>query len=719
MKKLVNFRLSVFLVLSIIIGILTAYLFLVKSSVTAIITVSLFLSLSIVGLIFMLLSHKQGKGRIILIAIFALISVFSAVNFSINTVTFRDANLNGSTFTVNGRVASVRQTEYGQTVTLSKGRINGRLNGKIKYKIVVYITGEREVELGDNLTFLAPLYDKDIIYEDKFSASTIEEGVKYYAYLNTEDITVNGNDSTIFQKVNIFMRNVLQKGLDKQQFSVAYAMLLGDSSFIDGETVSAFRNAGVAHIFAVSGLHIGILAGAISFVLKKTKCNKYLSAVITVLTLFFYTGVCGFTASSLRAAIMFSTLLLINLFGEKYDGLSSVSIAATLLLLIKPIQLFCVGFQLSFAAAIGIIILAKPIENGVKSRLKFIPKKLISALAVTVSAQIFTMPICLYYFGQTSLISVMINLLFIPVVNVVYVLLLVSTLLGGLTGSPEVCLFIANYILYAIIWLIKIFDYRIFIIGGFTLSAFAILYYVIFLLCAGLVNIRKVLRNGLCIALATIFLVGTITLNAVDNKKDKAFIIGSQTICATVIKSGKENTLIVSDYTANFSLSRLNRLKESQNLDTLNTVIVLGNGRGNDIQNFTTRLSSVFYIEKLVYGGDKKLAQEVAIKESFLHMEIIHAEDDITLPTPFSCRFRLSGCLLDLTLNEQRVGIFTHFGEDRTGYTLSDTYFNSVIATDYTDNIFAIYKPENKICYRFSTAYINAENRGTIKLLFN
>ena len=138
--------------------------------------------------------------------------------------------------------------------------------------------------------------------------------------------------------------------LDQESFGVAYAMILGDTRYIDDQTLQAFRNVGIAHVFAVSGLHVGFVVMLVNAFVKK---RKKLSLCVTMAVLLFYAWVCNFSPSIIRAMIMTFLLLLAKSLGREPDFLSSLSTAVCVILLIKPFYLFEVGFQLSVGADTG------------------------------------------------------------------------------------------------------------------------------------------------------------------------------------------------------------------------------------------------------------------------------------------------------------------------------------------------------------------------------
>jgi competence protein ComEC len=263
-------------------------------------------------------------------------------------------------------------------------------------------------------------------------------------------------------------------------------MLCGNSDFIDGELLENYRSVGVAHIFAVSGLHIGFLALVLKFILSKIKMNRFVRAFLIIFVLLFYSGVCGFSSSSIRATIMCAVSLIASAVGKKYDRLSSVSFALIIVLMIWPVQLFSLGFQLSFGVVFGIILLSRPIANI----LRFLPRKLSISLSSVISAQLTSLPICLYAFKEFSAISVIANLIFIPIVGFVFIFLFVSVLLSLITGLGGVFLFLPSYVVKGINYLFSIADYKIFMIGGVSLGAFGVVYYLALIISSQVVNLK-------------------------------------------------------------------------------------------------------------------------------------------------------------------------------------------------------------------------------------
>jgi competence protein ComEC len=138
------------------------------------------------------------------------------------------------------------------------------------------------------------------------------------------------------------------------------ALLLGDHSGLDYETETAFKVSGIRHIIAVSGLHVSILFALIYLMAGK---NRVLTALIGLPLLGFFAMVAGLSPSVIRACIMHGLMILAMLWDREYDPLTALAFAALVMLIINPIVITDVGFQLSFACMLGILLYATKIKN--------------------------------------------------------------------------------------------------------------------------------------------------------------------------------------------------------------------------------------------------------------------------------------------------------------------------------------------------------------------
>ena len=711
MKKLINFRPILFILLSLCCGITAMQFFMLSKVVWGVFFIAVFI---IPLIIFMCFYTKKGKvlRNTIFSSIFIVFFLLGGSNFYINLDDYNKANLSGNNYNITAKIIETYQTETGHKFILDGAEIRGNRSGKIKYKIALSVSGDSAFDVGDVIIFNANLYDNSIVYEDKFNSNDIERGIKYYAKVNAENITKTSTNLTIFEKINLFLRNSLKNGLDKSEFSVGYALLTGNSNFMDNDLITSYRDAGVAHIFAVSGLHIGFLAGVLILLFKKIKIKPIIRAIIITFILLFYSGVCGFSASSLRATVMTSVMLFASIKGNRYDSLTALSLAGILILLFSPVQLLCVGFQLSFMVVMGIIILAKPLAKC----LRFLPTKIANTLGVVITAQIFALPICLYAFSKVSTIAVIVNVIFIPIVSFIFILTLIATILGGIFGISNILLFPSNYIFKFINLLISAFDYKIFMFGGIVLGSGAIAYYLLFFVLGDIFNLKKLTKQISACVLVCICAITAIIVNTKTADNVTIYVTSCDTISATYIETKEDNLLIVSEVEYVYSISRLKKIVSKTSRDSLDTLIIMG-GCNVNLQQFITKMTSVYKLKNVYYYGYKNQEMEQICKVSFPQISMRNFYDGNVLSLPkINLSFGMDGKVLIGEIACKKSAIFSKLGDDNLDFSCIDNGYDIMVCLDRADMLLSRYKPKTCVSYKYSNIYQNAQSLGNICL---
>ncbi len=714
MKKLLNFRPIMFIALSLALGIIVAY-FYMRSNVVCGIFFSAVFFISLI-LFVTLFSTKITRIRnLVFVSVFIVFFLIGNFGFSFSVNRFDKANLGGRNYDVIAKVVDVKKDDSITTLVLDDAEIDGNRNGQLYYKISLTVYGENNIEIGDIISFNANLYDNDYIYEDRFNANDIEQKIKYNASVSADKVLIIGNNATIFEQINLFIKKSLKIGLGDKEFAVGYALLTGNSTYMSHDLIASFRDAGVAHIFAVSGLHIGFLATVLMLLFKKIKINPYIKSGIISFVLFLYSGVCGFSASSLRATIMTSVSLFVFSKGERYDGLNAISLSAIIILLFSPIQLLCVGFQLSFAVVIGIITLSRPISRI----FKFLPKKLASSLGAVLSAQLFSIPICLYAFGSASIISIIINLIFIPIVSFIFTLTLIGAIIGGIFSISNITLFPSSNIFKLVNLCIQAFDYNIFMIGGISLGGGAICYYLAPLVLGGFFNLKK-LAKIITSSIMILMCVGSVIfVNVRDFNSVKMYITTSDSLSATFVSYRDENTLILSDVSYIFNVSKLKRIVSKTNNNQLDNLVIMG-GYNADMQVILTKMTSVYTIEKVLYFGEKQDVMEKVCEVSFPDIKLQNYIEEQTLPIQnFNPKFYINGKVLVGDMSNMRTIIFSKLGDEKINYSILDKGADIMVCLDRAETIFSRCKPKIPISYKYSNVYKNAEKNGNLYFKFS
>jgi competence protein ComEC len=211
----------------------------------------------------------------------------------------------------------------------------------------------------------------------------------------------------------------LKKLHNAKSAALIKGLVLGDKSEISYETRAEFINAGIAHILAVSGLHVGYILLIFTFLFSRF--NLKLRIIATIAGLIFFLLLTGGQPSVFRAVIMASAVLIAQLSGRSTNIYNSLAIAALVILVINPADLFNAGFQLSFAAVLSIAYFYGFFQKRIAA-FNIKPlwlKKLLLFVLVSISAQIGTMPLALIYFGKLSLISIVANIIAIPLAGII------------------------------------------------------------------------------------------------------------------------------------------------------------------------------------------------------------------------------------------------------------------------------------------------------------
>ena len=204
-----------------------------------------------------------------------------------------------------------------------------------------------------------------------------------------------------FKELRLSLTHSLDLSLDEEEAGIAKALLLGDKSTLSIETKRSFSNAGAMHVLAVSGLHVGIIMYLLLFIIGKFSrfISKRNAVVVCVLLVWIYAGITGFSPSVMRAAFMFSVLMIGQERSRNASSLNTLFFSAFVLLVINPMLIYDIGFQLSYLAVLGILLTYQNISRLVVVKNKWL-RKIWEGTAVGISAQIFTVPLSLYQFHQ-------------------------------------------------------------------------------------------------------------------------------------------------------------------------------------------------------------------------------------------------------------------------------------------------------------------------------
>lgn len=269
--------------------------------------------------------------------------------------------------------------------------------------------------------------------------------INYQIYLKPSDYINTGKKKgnllfAFSQKMRQTLYKYLaQNGVEGKQLKVASALLLGYKENLDKDLQKSYASAGAMHVLAVSGLHVGILYLLLSKIFslfKRLKKTRFLIALLIIAFLWFYALMTGLSASVMRATTMFSFIVIGDrLLNQKVSIYNTLAISAIVLLVINPYIVYQVGFQLSYAAVLGIVYLQPKLNKLIYSRYRIV-RAIWAITCVSIAAQIATFPLSLHYFHQFPTYFFVSNLVVIPAAFLVFylgVFLFVTAPFGGLS----------------------------------------------------------------------------------------------------------------------------------------------------------------------------------------------------------------------------------------------------------------------------------------------
>ena len=277
--------------------------------------------------------------------------------------------------------------------------------------------------------------------------------------------------SYMYEKILFFkqkIRQSIRSNFSPPQSSILEGTVLGDNGAMSNDLKSKLNITGLRHIIAVSGTHVVILSTIIMSLLLFLGFYRGQAFYFAIIFICFYIILTGLPPSGIRAGIMGGLYLLAQKLGRQSMGPRIITIACAAMVFINPFYLFYdVGFQLSFLAVIGLIYLEPLIKSFFKAGIKrFLrtevkekPGNLLSMISTTIAAQIFTLPIMVYNFGNISYVAPITNLLISPIVSLLMIFGFLSSIAGVLSNILGWILSVPCYfLLLYFVWIIDFFS---------------------------------------------------------------------------------------------------------------------------------------------------------------------------------------------------------------------------------------------------------------------
>ena len=318
----------------------------------------------------------------------------------------------------------------------------------------LYLRGDEEplrtITCGQRLSLTGHIWESDPVtnpYEFDFGAYLRRNGMSAIATAKIEDVTILGTRESPRTRL-IAIRHAIAAQIDllfPDSAPMVRALVLGDRSLISDEMRKCLNATGTAHLIAISGLHVTVLAFALSLAFGLFLPRRIANLAV-LLPLILYGGLIGFTPSFLRALVMFAVLSGSPIAGLPSDPFTRLGAALLLCLVIRPMDIGDAGLVLSFAASAGILLLFPPIqallglepihhrirhEGKRHRRLRRLLVYFADTLCASVAAQLMTLPAVVAWFGVQSVISLPFNLICAPMCMIGYILSLIVLVISA------------------------------------------------------------------------------------------------------------------------------------------------------------------------------------------------------------------------------------------------------------------------------------------------
>jgi competence protein ComEC len=356
-------------------------------------------------------------------------------------------------FTGNAQYAYVRVKEFGKEkektisviVDILAIKENEKFISTCGKSVIYFEKNDKSLKLkyGDELLFKVkfldiPLPQTPIAFN--YRNFLANKQIYKQTFLKSADWLYTGINNgnlllSISNNIHHYLLDILANNhLNKDEFSVSAALLLGSSDKLDTDIISAYASSGVLHVLSVSGLHVSIIflvLNGVLFFMEKIKNGSIVKALLLLFLLWLYALITGLSPSVLRAVTMFSFIIVAKVFNRNTNIYNTLAASALLLLLINPYLIMQIGFQLSYIAVIGIVAIQPKIYKWFTITNRFLDY-VWAIISVSLAAQIATLPFTFYYFHQFPVYFLPANLLVIPLSTLVLCMGMILFIVSGI-----------------------------------------------------------------------------------------------------------------------------------------------------------------------------------------------------------------------------------------------------------------------------------------------
>ena len=516
-----------------------------------------------------------------------------------------------------------------------------KTNRGIEFKSILYYSSDQNIYKGEvyevNKKFTR-IVDENLPHEFSYAEYLNKKGIYFESggitNVHLRKVKDKSFSDELYIKTKQWINICLNQYLNKDKVALVQALCFGDKSEVDESMMTSFRNAGLMHIIAVSGMHVGLIQYILLVVLRLFFGRKagmvILQQGIVVLCLIGFAWLCQFSLSIVRSVFMFSILYYTILSKRVLFPIHGLFLSAFVLLLYNPLQIFDLGFQFSYIATFGLLYMSRYIIDwGFVFKKKWM-RWIVQASLISLIAQVFLSPLLFYYFGELPIWFLVFNIpgfLFVSIIIILVALFFVSMPIhDGLSRVIAQCI---DYIITGFEYILSLTTYSETLYLKFPLNNFTeVIIYSLMIVCTLHVVIfqhwRKI-KYGLllsilliCVKIHTRYINLTRIEGIVWNTKDeKAITYKLEDTVYYFTSYMPTNEGRVQNYLKSTSVTIQHRFCDTKDGSELSNLYKVKAGVGDtitcvlytnnqDLQNYLTETYPDAYIQYLYFNTSGK-----------------------------------------------------------------------------------------------------------------
>lgn len=335
-----------------------------------------------------------------------------------------------SEYKISGTITKTTEKENSQQIFMERAEVSAGDTVCGYTGILISNYSENRLKKGDYLEMQSTLETiEHAMNPGEFDAAYYYMSFNIYYRAKWEGITFIRKSSNMYYNILADIKSRIkasyQKIADRELAGVCMSMVIADKSLLSEDINSAFKKNGIAHILAISGLHISLIGMTIYKLMRKMGIDFFISAAVSSFIMISYGILTGNSISTIRAVVMFIVTVYAQVFGRTYDMISAMCLSLIAVVLRYPFSVYNSQVYLSYGAIIGIAVVAPAVK-----RLVCIKGRLVDALIVSFSVTLVTFPVIINIYYEYPVYSILLNLVVVPLMG----MFMVSAVLAGVVG---------------------------------------------------------------------------------------------------------------------------------------------------------------------------------------------------------------------------------------------------------------------------------------------